>query len=370
MSKRDQNKDLLLEDGTQLKWFNRSNECYLNKTTLIYGQTNSGKSTIIDEIMYLCKDYIVGIFVICQSTVIPTSSPYYKKVPINCIKNSVTKEWLEKMMEIQKGRAAIYDTANDLGTLKKVCSRLSNNDIIRNESIINLETNRCTERIRNNNKIDFAEKKAQITHVESIRDSNLINVYKNAIRKYNVDLESINGLSPEERCCIKFIDFNPNIMIVYDDCASMFKKWVKSSPIIKEMFYNGRHYYITQVIGLQDDKEADSELRKNARVSIFTTAQAATANFTRTSNSYSKSEKTRAAHCIKKIFTSDIHSVVKNYKKLVYQQQNNDPFNYMIADVYDHFQMGSESLWKIDEMISEKSGKVGIENAFFSKYTS
>lgn len=369
LNMKEQSKDLLLEDGSTLKWFKRSHENFLNKTTLIYGRTNSGKSTIIDEIMFLCKEYIVGIFVICQSSVTPTSSPYYKKIPTNCIKTGVTKEWLESIMEIQKGRAAIFKTANDINVLKKVCKKLQNPSVKQNEFLIISETEKCIQSIKSNNKLDFAAKKEQITHVESIRDINLINVYKNAIRKYNVTLESRTDLLEDEICCIKFIDFNPNLMIVYDDCAAMFKKWVKDSTIIKEMFYNGRHYFITQIIGLQDDKEADSELRKNALVSIFTTAQASTGNFSRASNSYSPSEKTRSSQCIKRIFNSDTQSMTKNYKKLVYLQQSNDPFAYMIANLYDDFRMGCDALWEIDDKINEKSGIRGSDNVFFSKYS-
>ena len=50
-------KSLCLSDKTKLKWLPKNHKDYLNRTTIIYGRTNSGKSTIIDDIMYLCKDY-------------------------------------------------------------------------------------------------------------------------------------------------------------------------------------------------------------------------------------------------------------------------------------------------------------------------
>lgn len=368
-SKKEQSKDLQLEDGSTLKWFDKNYKFFLNKTTLIYGRTQSGKSTIIDEIMYLCKEHISSIFVICQSSS-SSSSPYKGKVPSNCIKTKVTKEWLENLMVIQQGRAELYKTANNLDNLKKVCDRLNNTEVKRNETIINNETDKSIERVKNNNRIDFAMKKSQITHINNIRCENLINIYKNAIRKFRVELESIPNLSPNEYCCVEFVDFNPNLMLAYTDCAASFKKWVKNSEKIKEMFYNGRHHFITQIIDAQDDKEIDSELRKNALVSIFTTDQAATANFDRASNAYSKYIKERSRHCIKKVFAPDQYLDVKNWKKLVYIQQNDvpEPFAYTIADIYDDFRMGGEPLWQIDNKLSEKKDSSQSNTDFFKKY--
>ena len=60
------NKDLVLADGSKLKWFKKDYKYFLNKTTLIYGRTQSGKSTIVEECLYLCKDYLTAVFVICQ----------------------------------------------------------------------------------------------------------------------------------------------------------------------------------------------------------------------------------------------------------------------------------------------------------------
>ena len=54
-------------------------------------------------------------------------------------------------------------------------------------------------------------------------------------------------------------DFNPNIMLILDDCASQFKKWYKKSSIIKQIFYEGRWRFFTTVITAQDDKEIDSD---------------------------------------------------------------------------------------------------------------
>lgn len=362
------NRDLILEDGSSIKWFKKAHNNFLNKTTIIYGRTQSGKSTIIDDIMYLLKNYIAVPFVICQSSITVSSSPYFNKIPNHCIKSNVTKEWLENFINTQKGRAALYKTANDIKTIKMVFDRIKNNHSNELESKIRTNASDYIQNIQTNNRLDFAQKKEQVTAIQSIQNTHLISLYKTNIRKHKVMLERIKNLTPDEICCINYIDFNPNALIIFDDCASKFKAWVKESTSIKEMFYNGRHYYITQIITAQDDKEIDSELRKNALVSMFTTQQAATANFERKSNSYSKTEIKRAELCARRIFNSNDGSI-KNYKKMVYLQNGDiDPLSYIIADIYDDFKIGCESLWLLDQKIQQSTQSSNNNNTFFTQY--
>lgn len=363
------NKDLSLDDGSTLKWFKKDYKYFLNKTAIIYGRTQSGKSTIIDEIMYMIKSYISIPIVICQSSVTVQSSPYYGKIPNNCIKSNVTKEWLIEFMNTQKGRAAIYKTANDIKTLKSLFDKIKTNDISSIESQMINNANIHINKLHNNPGIDFAEKKSQITAIENIRDENLIKLYKTCIRKNKPELERKTNLTTEEKCCVNYLDFNPNVMLVFDDCAASFKKWVKESEVIKEMFYNGRHYFITQIITAQDDKEIDSELRKNALVSIFTTSQSSGANFNRSSNNYTKADKKLADLCATRVFNSESeNSRVKNFKKLVYLQSEAQPFYYTIADLYDDFRIGCDAIWELDEGLDAISGNNNNSNEFFQQY--
>lgn len=365
-----QSKDLLLDDGTCLQYLSKDYSHYLNKTTLLYGMTDSGKSTIISEIMYLCKSYISSIFVICKSTVTTSSSDYYNIIPTYCIKSSVTKEWLEKLMEIQKGRTALFKTANDINTLKKVYNRIRSSTAESLENSINAEAIRHINNVNSNPKMDFAQKRETIKTIDNIRYEKLTALYKKNIRKNKNSMESqgfIADLSADEICCINYLDFNPNMMIIYDDCAASFRRWVKDSEIIKEMFYACRHYYITQIISTQDDKEIDSELRKNAKVSIFTTAQASSANFTRGANFYPKTTKVRAEICCKRVFNNTGTS--RNYKKLIYKQgDNSDPFYYTIAELYTPFRMGGNALWELDEKLNNLNDTSAMSNAFFNAH--
>ena len=369
MNNKHVNKDLTLDNGATLKWLEKNYDYYLNKTTLVYGRTQSGKSTIINEIMHMCRNFIPCAFVICQSSVTTESSDYFGKVPNHCIKSNVTIEWLDQFLTTQKGRSAVYRIANNMDNLRSVVNRVRQQDTTNTEATVINEAAKHIKQIEISNSLDYAQKKEQIETVKKIEAKHLVQIYKSAIRKNKVVLENMSNLNEQETCVIKYLDFNPNIMIIWDDCAASFKKWVKASPDIAEMFYNGRHYFITQIISAQDDTKIDADLRKNALVSIFTTSQIAVSNFTRTANGYSRDEKKRAELCIKKIFGSETNLNVKNYKKLIYLQSTTvlDPFCYTIADVYPNVKMCCDALWKIDEKMNELSGNK-IDNSFFTKY--
>lgn len=87
-------KDILLNDGSKLKLFPKEYEYYLNKTTILYGPRESGKSTLIEEIIYLCKDHIPVMFLVFGTNV-DNSGAFSNRIPKECIKSTLDKTWLE-----------------------------------------------------------------------------------------------------------------------------------------------------------------------------------------------------------------------------------------------------------------------------------
>jgi AAA+ ATPase superfamily predicted ATPase len=361
------NKDLFLEDGTTLKWFPKSKDYFFNKTTIVYGRRESGKSTIVKEIMYMLQHLVSVVFIVSQSSV--SNTDFVGKVPRSSIKSGITKEWIEEFLDVQKGRAELYNKANDVKILKSLFNKIKISQEEDVERHILLSADKYVYNIENNPKLDYASKKEQITEIQSVQVKKLVDLYKSNIRANKHILDGmIKSLSIDEICCLNYLDFQPHALLIFDDCASVFKKWSKESTSIKEIFYNGRWYYITIIITAQDDKEIDPELRKNSMVSFFTSNQAATSNFSKASNAYPKHEKIRSEKCIKKIFHSE--STKKNFKKLVYVQNSEDPFMYTIADICEDFRVGAPSMWSLDDLISANKDKDNNESVrgFLNRY--
>ena len=51
-----------------VKELEKQYDYFLNKTTILFGATNSGKTTILLEMLYLLKDKIPSIFVFCPTS--------------------------------------------------------------------------------------------------------------------------------------------------------------------------------------------------------------------------------------------------------------------------------------------------------------
>ena len=354
-------KSLCLSDKTKLKWLPKNHKDYLNRTTIIYGRTNSGKSTIIDDIMYLCKDYIPTLFVIAPTN--SSNNAYTNRIPSQFIKKELDADWLEKLLKRQKHSAGAYINANKLDILKAIYDKLPE-DSSKTLELSIIKKAHCSIIYIDSLPMEFAQKKIQKHQILENRDAMLKKLYKTNIRYNKVTLEKMNDLSKVEKAALNFLDFNPNIMLILDDCASTFKKMYKKTSAIKEIFYEGRHYFFTTIISSHDDKEIDSELRKNTSMSIFTTAQSATSNFERTSNGYPKHEKIKSKLCIESIFKQDVNDL-HNYQKLVYIQNETDPFRYTIADIHDDFKMGSEPLWNYSSLIKDNKDHLVKDNPLF-----
>ena len=359
-----EDKSLHLPDGTKLKWHEKSYKNYLNKTTVVYGRTGSGKSTIIDEIMYLCKDFVPTIFVVAPTN--SSNNNYTNKVPEHCIRNKLDAKWLEQLLSRQKNVSELYQNANDMDNLKSVFDKINDSSAYTMESSI---ARKADEFIRGLEVTDmpFAKKKKQKTQILNNRNNMLKKLYKTTIRENKVNLETSSGLSKQQKALLLFLDFNPNVILIFDDCASTFKKMYKQTTAIKEIFYEGRHYHFTTIISAQDDKEIDSELRKNTSISIFTTAQSVTACFSKVSNGFPKHEKLRSNVCIETVFKQDENDV-EHFQKLAYVQNTSDPFRYLIADIYDEFRMGSPHLWEYANKIKSEKSNLNKKNLLYDRY--
>jgi hypothetical protein len=193
---------------------------------------------------------------------------------------------------------------------------------------------------------DLHRKKKERKSVIDQAEEHLKAIYKQYIRKNRERLLKM-VLTKEEVVAVDYLDFNPHIMLILDDCASRFKEWSKKTIAFKEIFYEGRQWFITTVISFQDDKEISSELRKGSMVTILTTDQIANMNFKRESNGYGKPTFALAQKCIDAVFRQDTSE--EHFRKLVYIQGAREPFRYLEAKIYEDYKMGCAASWKFSE---------------------
>jgi hypothetical protein len=171
------------------------------------------------------------------------------------------------------------------------------------------------------------------------------------------------NLNADEQFTLKFINFNPRLVLIFDDCTDLLKK-AKSNSVIQKLFYQGRWSYITVIFACHTDKALDPELKKNAFVSIFTEASCAHAYFERKSNDLDRDAKDRARLAVKAAFTP-----MAKYQKLVYLRSEKKFYRYT-ATLRKPFRFGSPYIWKYCEQVEAAAGSLSAGNKFINDFMS
>lgn len=364
------NKAIFTNKGEPIKWFDRSANSFLDKTTLVFGGSGSGKTTIIEEILYLCKDSIPNYIVVAPKT---SDTAYRGKLPGRCIKEDLTKSKLQKIWQRQYYFTQLYNTANDINILESLFNKAPDRkSFIMIQAISKSAKNKIYE-IETNNKLNFAQKKSQISNIKDLCTKKIKVLYKKSIRQNRKLLETKNidnKLTDQEKVALEYLDINPRLMMIIDDSTEKFQQWMKFfkkgevNPF-ESIFYKGRWNYITLVFAAHDDKVIVPELRKNSRVTYYTTSQALMASLNKTQSGFTTQEKKFAQRCAELLFNDG--DGIKTFQKLCYIREDSCPWKYVIANLYPEFTLGSSSLRelakkmpKIDDGLNDNPFLKGI----------
>jgi energy-coupling factor transporter ATP-binding protein EcfA2 len=227
---------------------------FLDRSSIIYGASGSGKSTAIRHLMYLLRGYCGAIIVFSASD--KDNGMYSKKlVPPQLVYDHITPDVLVAISERQTRSRKIYDQARTLSVLESLFDRFAtetDHDLMNKLSRIYDDVNQIDDTERANLIEIYTEKRRDI----------MINVIR-SIR------ERADNLSTEEQFTMRWINFNPRIMIIFDDCTSDFKA-IRGDQSILEQIFRGRHFLCTSIIALHGPAAAMPMMRLNAYNSIFT----------------------------------------------------------------------------------------------------
>jgi ABC-type dipeptide/oligopeptide/nickel transport system ATPase subunit len=345
----------IISDGVSINYIPKDYKYYLNKSTILFGASGSGKSTILIEILYLLRKKVPNIFVFCPTS--ESNNAFDGIVPDILIYNDVEIETLNRIYKRQQAATKLYNHVNNMKELYKLFIKINDTECMNMARKVHMNSERIIKKKNSKTNINIVEKKQSENEIKKLRDEYLFKLYKKTIKKHKSKLSKMK-LSVKESYIVKYVDFNPNCVIVLDDCGAILKRFQKEE-VIKKIIFQGRHNYINIILTLQDDLNLDTSIKKNAFVNIFTTSRCASAYFQRSSNNFPKKEQKKINKIIDTIFFSNTK---KNYKKLVYIRDDPDPYRYTVATIYDKFRFGSSSLWKINNKLINKNKECDITN--------
>ena len=350
-------------DESTVPMYNMKATDLLMRTTVMYGESNSGKSTIIYHMLKLLRQFI-PIFIVISPTA-ASNGDYDDRIPAVLIFREPTKETFKAIYQRQEAAAAFYRKANKLDILESLYIKIRDKKMDNIITAIKRKRVFAKQRVSEQYSSDVSKRDSELKSIDDTHDETLRNVYRMSIRKHKEYLGKKYQLSSEQSYCLKYLDFNPNMGLIIDDCAAQIKQWGKDETIGK-IYYQGRHNYITSIYTFQHDKLLDTNFRQNAFNSIFTTEKCARAYFTRPTNNFDKEEQSKIKGILKEIFSDD--DPKKKFQKFVYQRESKQPYYRFIAQTYPKFKVCFPYVQKYCELVKSNEECFDDSNPFMRNF--
>lgn len=348
--------NLSINDKLYLPPFELSVNDVLNKSIVLYGSRGSGKSIICKDIMYKLKNDIPTVIVF-NSTELSNcyfsnlvSRPYlYDKIELNVLDNIWKRQ--EHITEIHK-------KINDINILQNIIIKLKMLTAI--DMVNNIDKNKeqyadtMQQKIESDNifLVEMNKLNDKFNDVKLVILKQIIKHVKKQIKENKIDKSC---LSQEDIDVIKFIDINPHILLIFDDCAAEFKKHNKSDTL-RKLFYQSRHVNITFIITAQDEIDLDASLRKNANITMLCDSNCCNGFFERSSNAFGKKFKQITREISEIIFNNEHKNT-----KLVYNKDCDAKLLWYVATVQKDFIFGSKYILEFaKKIVNEKERDISM----------
>jgi hypothetical protein len=338
---------------------------------VLYGPSNTGKTTVLDDILYILQDSIPNFIAVCPTSTINESIK--RRLPKHCVLKNVGAEWLFRLYERQEMITEMWMRANDLTTLQSLFKRLGSRARQYEDQITKLGTfvENAERYYDSNPDMDHSEKHAQKSALREKQRHMQVTIYRNAIMRFETYLRS-GRLTETEKIVINYIGVNPNLCLVLDDASAVMEEWGKNPrarKIVNDIFHQGRHASITLIAAVHDDTKLTPDWRKNAHISIFTNGQSAACFIGRPGNGITPAIRKRMHTQCETLF-ADTPGIPKHYRKFVYERETDQPSKYIIAITHDmdDFTVGCPPLREMIGQIPETEGAINAGNSFHDMF--
>lgn len=322
---------------------------FLDKTTVLYGESGTGKSTLMKDILYMLQPHVHQIIVISPADA--QNSSYSNIVPKPCIHYDVSEQHLNDIFERQMMLVNVCKLANDESILRGVYSMIpSGKRAMYDEAIRSVDKQLA----------ELKENASDTTKAEAECKKFQVAIRKHAIGQHARLLYQL-PLTENQRFAIEYMNVNPKMVIIFDDCTEKLNK-MKQCEVLQSIFYRGRHAELTCIIGCHTDKTLDTAVKKNTFVTIFTASGAARAYFNRTSSDFDSGTKKKAVRAIENIFCDTAPN-----QKLVVVRGNSAFYKYTATSRED-FRFGSNALWEFCDKVKSADGTLSVSNKFLHDF--
>jgi len=333
---------------------------FLDRSTLLFGESKTGKSFIMVDILYQLQPYVDQIIVFSPTD--RQNNTYDNgMVPLPCIHYTITPEILSDVWQRQEALANTYTEANNPVILKSLFDKIqSNHHQVGIINTVNGKLRTYKDELKSATR-DRSGLKVKIVEMENECKKLISMIWKQSINENRGRLRKLN-LTAAEHKALKYLNLNPRLVMIFDDCTEIIKK-IQRNPVVQKLFYQGRHVFITTIIACHTDKALDPELKKNAFVTIFTEETCARSYIDRPSNDMNKDAKRRAHTACKGTFTP-----LAEFQKLAWVRDEKTYYR-LTATKHDDFRFGCKQIWDYCDRIKSDGMSLSATNKFIGDFT-
>ena len=349
---------------------------FIDRTIAIFGPSKTGKTVITKHVMKVLNDHIEQVLIISPTE--PSNRTYegivdpalihyrmYLADPANPKRDDGARgalRFLEALWKRQEMMAAIYTRANNPEVLSQLFAKLPkavHAEGLRHIETIDAKRRQVGERVRRGAEEGKRDEKLKEVNEKFKKMQSLI--YKKYITPEYETLWARDDLSENERYSLVYLNFNPRLLLIFDDCAAQLKPFF-NKEIFRLLFYQNRHSFITVIVCCQDDTDLPTNIRKNAFVSFFTEPIVCLSNFERASNKFSKPTKAYVNEIIGDVFVG--------HRKLAYiREDDRGAHFYHVSCPYPKpFRFGSAASHELCESIQSVGVSMDTDNPFYDRF--
>ena len=374
---------LVTSSGHVLDQFVGSAAKYLDSSIVVTGPSKTGKTVIIRDIMHATKPFIDQVIVICPSE--PSNQTYAKLVPASLIissppaavagppaagrkkapadRNKLMEEYLTTLWKRQEMMAEIYTKANSLEVLASLFAKLPRSVRSDGQKLVDIFNGKRDNAIAAVRK-RYAREPGLCAQEESKLDEKfaamLTKIYKQLLIPNADALWALTTLSKQERFSLEYLEFNPRLLLIMDDCAAPYKKMLEKSDVICQLFYQARHCFITFVFVCQDTTDLPAAYRRGAMIMIFTTAKTCSGHFMEKAHRFTRDEKEYVAAVVPDVF--------HGYRKFVYLREDPKQFYHYTSPFHLPFMFGSDAVRELCKRVENGGDSENVENPFYAAF--
>lgn len=294
---------------------------FLDKNTLLYGESQTGKSTIILDAMYLLCPLIEQVVVFCPTD---AQNKTYARgddgvVNLLFVHSTISAAVLSDLWERQEAFYKKYrEIAGEIdGLFRMVASPTQADDIANLDGIRETAADACQR------------KKAEEL---------LLQAKRKAIATHASQLLAGDRLTPAQRRCVEHINFNPRMLIIFDDCTEQLNS-LKNNETIQKIFFQGRHFGITLLASVHTAAAIAPSLRQNAHISVFTTTTAL--------NGFADKDNSAGVSAEEKKWIKQAGAnIFRDHTKLMFTKIGNARWATFEPAPHKTFRFGSELIWE------------------------